>query len=59
MIQKGDAVIFVAGKNQRLFIAASDTYEMNGELVVDLHGLKGEVDIRRLAKLHTLFEEDF
>lgn len=59
MIQKGDCVIFVIGKNAKVYQASSDTYVVNGRLVVDIRGMSKEVDISLLAKIETLFKEDF
>ena len=57
MINKGDTVLFVSGDDS-IYLAASDTYERDGELVVELHGYAGEVAIKYLAKIHSLFGGD-
>lgn len=59
MIQKGDCVIFIIGKNSNVYQTTSDTYIADGRLVVDIYGISEEVDVSLLAKIESLFKEDF
>lgn len=66
MIKKGDSVIFIAGSNSTIYLASTDTYEHNGQYVVDIKNnslnKKAEmkaVNIKHLGKIQTLFTEDF
>lgn len=59
MIRKGDCVVFLYGKDWRVYEAVSDTYFKEGKEVIDLSCKKKEIDIERLAKIDDLFKEDF
>ena len=59
MLKKGDAVIFVAGETD-IYRTTSEPYEHEGHWVVDIEFPKREaVKVKSLAKLQTLFTEDF
>lgn len=60
LIKKGDTVLFTNGTSNLHYQAATDTYEMeDGRLVVDLTDYADQVPIQYLAKVLTLFPEDF
>lgn len=55
MIRKGDTVMFQKG-DKRFYQAESDAYFYDGQMVVDLVGVKESVEVVKLAKLQNLFQ---